>query len=55
MYAKRCAAFILFIVIVGLADATENYMDYGGKLSRYSYVKNYLFVYIENMLKTHAL
>lgn len=35
MYAKRCAAFILFVVvvvIVGLVDATENYADYGGKL-----------------------
>lgn len=32
MYAKRCAAFILLVVIVGLVNATENYMDYGGKL-----------------------
>ncbi|KYQ46412.1 hypothetical protein ALC60_14508 [Trachymyrmex zeteki] len=29
MYAKYCAAFILVVVIVGLVDATENYMDYG--------------------------
>lgn len=32
MYAKRCAAFVLLVVIVGLVNATENYMDYGGKL-----------------------
>jgi len=42
MYAKHCAAFILFVVIIGLVNATENYMDYGGKLSCYSYVKNHL-------------
>lgn len=42
MYAKRCAAFILLVVIVGLVNATENYMDYGGKLSSYSCSTNYL-------------
>ena len=40
MYDKYCAAFILVVVIVGLVDATENYMDYGGKLSYY--FTNYL-------------
>ncbi|XP_011634046.1 short neuropeptide F-like [Pogonomyrmex barbatus] len=33
MYAKRCAAFLLFVVIVGLVDATENYMDYGEEMA----------------------
>ncbi|XP_012539135.1 short neuropeptide F isoform X2 [Monomorium pharaonis] len=35
MYAKRCATFTLFVVIVvivGLVNATENYMDYGEEI-----------------------
>ncbi|XP_024881222.1 short neuropeptide F-like [Temnothorax curvispinosus] len=33
MYAKRCAAFILLVVIAGLVNATENYMDYGEEMA----------------------
>ncbi|XP_011703103.1 PREDICTED: uncharacterized protein LOC105459096 [Wasmannia auropunctata] len=40
MYAKRCAAFILFVVIVGLVDATENYMDYGEEMAEKAPVEN---------------
>jgi len=35
-------SYMAIDVIIGLVDATENYMDYGGKLSCYSYVKNHL-------------
>lgn len=51
MYAKRCAAFVLFVVIVvivGLVDATENYVDYGGEC--YSFSTNLSIHYLlENM------
>ncbi|NP_001291511.1 uncharacterized LOC105194759 isoform X1 [Solenopsis invicta] len=43
MYAKRCAAFVLFVVIVvivGLVDATENYVDYGEEMAEKAPAEN---------------
>lgn len=33
MYVKRCTAFVLFVVMVGLVGAIENYMDYGEEMA----------------------
>lgn len=52
MYAKRCAAFILLVVIVGLVSATENYMDYGGELQSYFLVPYIIYRLLEKV--THV-
>ncbi|KAL0125236.1 hypothetical protein PUN28_004400 [Cardiocondyla obscurior] len=41
MDVKRCAAFvILFVVIVGCVNGTENYMDYGEEMAEKTPAEN---------------
>ncbi|XP_072761374.1 short neuropeptide F isoform X2 [Anoplolepis gracilipes] len=52
MYAKRCAALVFLVVIVGLVNATENYMDYG-EMAEKTPVKNINELY-ELLLQRNA-
>ncbi|KAG5320437.1 SNPF protein, partial [Pseudoatta argentina] len=54
MYAKYCAAFILVVVILGLVDATENYMDYGEEMAEKAPAENIHELY-KLLLQRNAL
>ncbi|XP_012064428.1 PREDICTED: uncharacterized protein LOC105627758 [Atta cephalotes] len=54
MYAKYYAAFILVVVIVGLVDATENYMDYGEEMAEKAPAENIHELY-KLLLQRNAL
>ncbi|XP_011881192.1 PREDICTED: uncharacterized protein LOC105569378 [Vollenhovia emeryi] len=55
MYAKRCAAFVLLVVIVGLVNATENYMDYGEEMAEKVPAENIHELYRLLLLQRNAL